>query len=197
MLIECRGNRPRVHETAYVAPNAVLSGDVTVGANTSVLFGAVLTADGGPVTVGDGCVVMENAVLRGTPKHPLVLGNDVLVGPGAHLSGCTIEDGAFLATRATVFNGAVIGAGSEVRISGVVHVNSMLAPGSLVPIGWIAVGDPAQLFPPSKHDELWPIQKAMEFSRTVFGRERETPQHEKIRIYAKALTRHRNDRVLE
>ena len=66
------------------------------------------------------------------------------VGPGAHVNGAVIEGGCFLATGVSLFPGARIGAGSEVRINAVVHVNSVLAPGTTVPIGWVAVGDPAE-----------------------------------------------------
>ena len=66
MFLEHRGERPKVHDGAYVAPNATLCGDVIVGENVRVMFGAVLTAEGGPVDVGANCVVMENAVVRGT-----------------------------------------------------------------------------------------------------------------------------------
>ena len=64
MLLEHNGERPKVHSTAYVAPNATLCGDVTVGKDSRVMFGAVLTAEGRPVRIGDTCVVMENAVIR-------------------------------------------------------------------------------------------------------------------------------------
>ena len=70
MLIEHRGKRPRVHPTAYVAPTATLCGDVSVGPESRILFGAVLTAEGAPVTIGAECIVMEGAVLRGAPTFP-------------------------------------------------------------------------------------------------------------------------------
>lgn len=148
MFVEHQGNRPNVHPTAFVAPSAVLSGDVTVGPGTCIPHEAVLTGDGGPVEVGADCVIMEQAVVRGTPRHPANLGDRVLVGPHAHLSGCSVADDAFLATGATVFNGARIAQGVEVRIGGVVHVNTVLESGTAVPIGWVAVGSPVGLFPP-------------------------------------------------
>ena len=128
MFLEHRGERPKVHDGAYVAPNATLCGDVTVGENARVMFGAVLTAEGGPVDVGANCVVMENAVVRGTGKHPAAVGDNVVVGPRAHLVGCRVGDNAFLATGATVFNGASIGAGAEVRVNGTVHLRTSLPP---------------------------------------------------------------------
>jgi carbonic anhydrase/acetyltransferase-like protein (isoleucine patch superfamily) len=198
VLIEHEGNSPRVAESAYVAPNAVLCGDVAVGEDARILFGAVLTAEGGRVEVGARSIVMENALVRGRRGHPATLGAHVLVGPHAHVNGATIEDEAFLGTGASVFPGATVGHGAEVRINGVVHVNSSLAAGVTVPIGWIAVGDPAELFPPDQHDELWPVQRSMDFPRTVFGLSREEATMEKVaRRYAEQFGRHREDRVLD
>ncbi|MDQ6900904.1 MAG: gamma carbonic anhydrase family protein, partial [Candidatus Dormibacteraeota bacterium] len=94
-----------IDPNAWVAPTAVVSGDVTIGAHTRVLHGAVLTADGGPVAIGRHCVIMEGAVLRGTGSHALRVGNHVLVGPHAYLTGCSVEDEVFIATGAMVFNG--------------------------------------------------------------------------------------------
>jgi carbonic anhydrase/acetyltransferase-like protein (isoleucine patch superfamily) len=155
MLLEHRGKRPRVHESAYVAPTATICGDVTIGENSRVLFGAVIVAEGGPVEIGAECIVMENAVIRGTRRHPTRIGNHVLVGPRAYLTGCVIEDNVFLATGATIFNGARIGTRAEVRINGVVHLKTNLPPDALVPIGWVAVGDPAEILPPHEHEKIW------------------------------------------
>jgi carbonic anhydrase/acetyltransferase-like protein (isoleucine patch superfamily) len=198
MLIEHEGKRPSVDESAYVAPTAVVCGDVTVGPDSRILFGAVLTAEGGRIEVGERCIVMENAVLRGRETHPVRLGDHVLVGPHAHVNGAEVERDVFIATGASVFPGAHVGHGSEVRIGAVVHVNSKLRAGTTVPIGWIAVGDPADLFPPDAHDELWPVQRAMDFPRTVFGLERAEATMDRISArYAERFGRHRDDRVLD
>lgn len=202
MLIEHRGKTPTVHESASVAPNATLCGEVTIGANSQVLFGAVITAAGGAVTVGENCVIMENAVIRGTPGHPLTLGNNVLVGPHAHLTGCTVEANAFLATSCSIFTGAHIGNGAEVRINGVVHIKTVLPPNETVPIGWVAVGNPCRILSPDKHDEIWTIQKPLDFPRTVFGLDR-PPRGESIMPtamprYAASLGKHHSsDQVVE
>jgi carbonic anhydrase/acetyltransferase-like protein (isoleucine patch superfamily) len=200
MLLEHQGKRPRIHETAYIAPTATVCGDVTVGAESRVLFGAVLVAEGGPVVVGRHCIVMEQAVVRGTARHPARLGDHVLVGPHAHLSGCTVAECVFVATGASVFNGARLGARSEVRINGVVHVNTAVPPGATVPIGWVAVGDPAQILPPGEHERIWAVQRALDFPRTVFGLARapegETIMPEMTRRYARALGGHREDHPL-
>jgi UDP-3-O-[3-hydroxymyristoyl] glucosamine N-acyltransferase len=106
---------PSVAPDAYVAPTAVLSGRVRIGPGTCVLHGAVLTDDGGPVNAGASCVIMEHAVLRGTPRHPLTIGDHVLAGPHSYLTGATIGDEVFIATGAMVFNGAHVGQASSIR----------------------------------------------------------------------------------
>lgn len=196
MLVQFGDSRPTVSTDAYVAPTAVIRGDVTIGAGTAILFGAVITAEGGPVRVGEESVVMENAVLRGAPRHPLDLGDRCLVGPHSHLTGCQVEDDCFIATGSAVFNGARLEAGTEVRIGGVVHVNTRLPPSSIVPIGWVAVGDPAEILPPGDHERIWAIQKTLDFPGTVFQTDRAVPKGERTRSYARALQRQREDRIV-
>ncbi len=115
----------------------------------------------------------ENVVMRGARNHPLRIGKHVLVGAHAALYGCTIEDEVFLATRVSIFHGATIGKCAEVRIGAVVHVNSVVPANGLVPIGWVAVGNPAKNFPPTAHDEIWAIQKELNFPSTAYGVERD------------------------
>src|SRR5262245_34547928 len=146
MVVEHRGATPQIDPSAYVAPNAILCGDVRVGPDARILFGAVVTAEDGRVEIGARCVVMANARIRARAAHPVVLGDDVLVGPHAHVNGAVIGEGSFLATGAALFPGVVLGRDVEVRINGVVHVNTELDDGALVPIGWVAVG--ARTLPP-------------------------------------------------
>jgi carbonic anhydrase/acetyltransferase-like protein (isoleucine patch superfamily) len=201
MLLEHQGKRPQVHESAYVAPTATICGDVRIGPNSAILFGAVVTAEGGPVEIGEHCIIMENAVVRGTKRRPTRLGNHVLVGPHAYLTGCTVEDNVFLATGVSIFTGARIGQRSEVRINATVHLKTVIPSDTTVPIGWVAVGEPAEILPPGEHDRIWAIQEPLNFSREVFGLERaakgETNMPEITRRYARALARHRNDVILD
>jgi carbonic anhydrase/acetyltransferase-like protein (isoleucine patch superfamily) len=203
MLIEHAGKRPRVDSSAYVAPNAVVSGDVTVGPGARILFGAVVTAEGasGRVVLGRDCIVMENAVVRGRPGRPCKVGDSVLVGPHAHLNGCEIGDRVFVATGASVFPGARVGEDTELRINAVVHVNTVVGNGQTLPIGWVAVGNPAQSFPPDRHEEIWAIQKELGFPREAFGLDR--PSHgesimpEGMRIYSERFGAHLDDTVID
>jgi carbonic anhydrase/acetyltransferase-like protein (isoleucine patch superfamily) len=201
-IVEHEAVRPKIAPSARVAPTATVCGDVCIGANTSIGFGAVIVAESGPVEIGANCVIMDAAVLRGVKHAPLTLGDNVLVGPRAYLSGCTVEEDVFLATGCTVFNGAHIGRKSEVRINGIVHLKTRLPEGSTVPLNWIAVGDPAQILPPHEHERIWAIQKNLDFPRYVFGVER-PPEGETIvpvamPRYARALIRrHAADRTVE
>lgn len=194
MLLEHAGNRPTIDPSAYVAPTATLCGDVRIGPHCRILFGAVLAAEGGPVDLGDHVIVMENAVLRGTRRDPLIVGPHCLVGPHASVTGATIDEEVFLATGSSVFNGARIERGSEVRINGTVHLRSRLPADSTVPIGWIAVGDPARILPPDAHDDIWEIQQQLDFPGYVFGLGRTASMTDLTRRYARALAEHRNDR---
>jgi carbonic anhydrase/acetyltransferase-like protein (isoleucine patch superfamily) len=194
MWIEHRGRAPVVDPSAYVAPTAVLCGDVHVGPDARILFGAVLTAEDGRIDVGARCVVMENAVVRGRAAHAVRLGADVLVGPHAHVNGADVGDGCFLATGCSLFPGARLGRAVEVRIGGVVQVNTVLEDGALVPIGWVAVGDPAQVLPPGRHDAIWAVQEGLNFDETVYGVPRATPPRERMERQAAWFAAHRDDR---
>jgi len=202
MQVEHLGRRPHVDNTAFVAPNAILSGPVTVGPNARVLYGAVLTAEGGAeLIVGPECVIMEHSVLRAAGRFALRLGEQVLVGPHAYLTGCTVGARSFIATGAMVFNGASLGEATVVALGGKVHIDTDLPPGARVPIGYIAFGRPARIYPPEQapivHEEL----NRVNFMRYVFGvdpegKDRAGIMNEALRKYAHALGAHRGDKVL-
>ncbi len=195
MLIEHRGKAPKVDPSAYIAATAVLCGDVHVGPDVRVLFGAVVTAEDGRIEIGRRCVIMEQALVRGRAAHPVRLGDDVLVGPHAHLNGSVVGDGCFLATGSALFPGSRLGRDVEVRINGVVHVNSALGDGALVPIGWVAVGDPATVLAPGDHDEIWQIQRGLDFPGTVYGVSREASARERMQRQADWFAAHRDDQI--
>jgi carbonic anhydrase/acetyltransferase-like protein (isoleucine patch superfamily) len=194
MLIEHLGKSPIVHPTAFVAPNAVVCGDVSIGPGARLMFGAQVIAEGGSISIGRECIIMENAVLRSSAAHPLTIGSNCLVGPNAHVVGSTIENEVFLATGCAVFHGSHIGTGAEVRINGVVHLKTHVPPGITVPIGWVAVGNPAQLFPASEHDAIWKVQEPLNFPLAVYGFERSEASMTKItQRLSQALASHFGD----
>ena len=194
MLINHQGKSPRVHPSAYVAPNAAVCGDVVIGPGCRILFGAQIIAEGGSISIGTECIVMENAVLRSNARHSLKIGNNCLIGPHAHVVGCTIEDEVFVATGASIFHGARLGKGCEVRINGVVHLKTHVVPGDTVPIGWVAVGSPASILPPTEHERIWEIQKPLNFPLTVYGFDRAEADMVKVtRRLSEALGSHAHD----
>jgi len=160
-----------------------------------VLFGAVLTAEDGRIEVGARCTVMENALLRARAAHPVMLGDDVLVGPHAHVNGAVVGDGCFLATGCALFPGVRLGRDVEVRIHGVVHVNTSLPDGAVVPIGWVAVGD--QVLPPGDHDAIWAVQEGLDFPGTVYGLPRSASARERMERQAAWFAAHRDDREVD
>jgi gamma-carbonic anhydrase len=170
-----------IDPTAWIAPSAVVTGDVTVGANSRVLHGAVLNGDLGPVYLGSDVVVMEQALVRGRANHPVGVGDAVLIGPHTHLNGTRVADEVFIATGVSMFPGSHAVAGCELRINSILHVNSTLPPNTVVPIGWIAAGNPAELFSPDRHDELWAVQETLDFPGAVYGVPRGTSMRELMR----------------
>lgn len=170
----------QIHPSAHVAETAVLVGAVTIGPESVIGHGAVLVAEGGRIEVGRNTVVMENSVLRSTRFDDCTIGRNVMVGPHCHLSGCAIGDEVFVATGVSVFNGARVETGSELRINAVVHLGTRIASGTTVPIGWVAVGDPAQLFSADRHDEIWAVQKGLNFPMKIFGVDREAAADDSV-----------------
>ena len=197
MLIRHRDREPSIDRAAYVAPTAVLVGDVRVAAGARILHGAVLTAEDGSVTIGRDTVIMEQALIRGRAGHPAEIGTAVLIGPHAHVNGSSVADEAFIATGASLFPGSRIGTGAEVRINGVVQVNTVLVRGAVVPIGWIAVGDPARILPPENHDEIWAIQKDLDFRGTVYGVGPDASMREVMRRQSEYYGAHSDDVILD
>ena len=199
MFVEHRLKIPQVAESAYIAPTAVLAGDVTVGPHSRILFGAVITAEGGPVQIGKNCVVMENAVIRGVPNQETRIGDDVLVGPHTHLTGCVIEGGSRIATGAMVFNGARIEARAEVEFNAVVYVNTVVPAGVAVPMGWFAGGQPAELVDPGDWERIRAIMGPLDYPGTVFGvgdSGTDSPMTDVARRYARGLALHHQDHIV-
>lgn len=197
LFVRHRHRNPKVADSAYIAPNAVLCGDVTIGPHSRVLFGAVITAEGGPVEIGAHCVIMENAVVRGVPQHPTRLGDHVLVGPHAALTGCVVEGDTRIATGAVVFNGARIEIGAQVEFHAVVFVNTVVPAGVAVPMSWFAGGDPAQMLAPDDWQRISDLIGPLDYPGTVFGVSGgDAVVPDIAHRYARSLALHHRDQVL-
>lgn len=131
-LIPFGSHEPLVPGTAFVAENATLVGQVTLGANSVVMFGAVVRADRDAIHLGEGSNLQDNAVVHGDPGFPAHIGAGVSIGHAAIVHGATIEDDCLIGMNATVLNGAVVGRGSLVAAGSVVLEGTIIPPGSLV-----------------------------------------------------------------
>lgn len=199
MIIAHAGKAPRINPAAWVAPDATICGDVEIAEGSRVLHGARIVGEaGGAIRIGRNVIVMENAVVRAGPRHACSISDHCLIGPHAHITGATIEEQVFIATGASIFHGAHVGRGSVVRVDGIVHLKTRLEPGAVVPIKWIALGDPARMFPPEKHEELSVVLRELNFSMTVYGLDPATPDRmvEITRCLSDALGLHAGDSVM-
>ena len=125
-------DEPQIHETAYVAPDAVVIGRVTIGPEASVWPGAVLRGDHGHITVGARTSVQDGTIVHCTADYPTIIGADCVVGHNAHLEGCVVEDGCLIGSGSVTLNRVVIGKGSIVAAGAVVSEGFEVPPGSLV-----------------------------------------------------------------
>jgi carbonic anhydrase/acetyltransferase-like protein (isoleucine patch superfamily) len=130
---------PDIHPDAYIHPDAVVIGSVTVGARSSVWPCAVLRGDDGLIVVGEDCSVQDGAVLHTTPVWPTRLGNRVTVGHNAHLEACTVGDRALIGSGSIVLHNAVVGEEALVGAGAFVGNNKVVPPLAL------AVGVPATI----------------------------------------------------
>jgi carbonic anhydrase/acetyltransferase-like protein (isoleucine patch superfamily) len=191
MRVEHRGIAPTVPESAYVAPTAVICGDVEIGEDCRIMFGAVLVAEAAPIRLGARTVIMENAVIRSWPEQPVTIGDDVMIGPAANINGARIRDDAFIAAGATVFPAAEIGERAIVRTNAVVHINSELPAGRVVPEGWTAIGRPAEIVPPGPDERMLFSLYGMNFTKAIFG---ESRAEVGMQNYVDLFGAHRDDR---
>jgi len=138
-IVELDGVVPTIGEDVFLAPTAVLVGDVRIGDRANIWFGTVLRGDASHIEIGRGCSIQDNAVIHCATDLPTIVGEDVVVGHGAMLEGCTIEDGALVGMGAIVLQHARIGTGTLIAAGTVVAERQTLAPGVL------AAGVPARV----------------------------------------------------
>jgi len=139
---ELAGKRPNVHPDAYIAPTAVLIGDVVVGAGASVWFGAVLRADESQIKVGEGSNIQDNAVIHCATNLPTLSERNATIGHSALLEGCIVEEGALVGMGSTMLQRSRLGAGSMLA------AGAVLQEGKEIPPGHLAAGVPATVKKP-------------------------------------------------
>jgi carbonic anhydrase/acetyltransferase-like protein (isoleucine patch superfamily) len=139
MIIEYRGKRPKIAASAFIAPTAVLIGDVEVGEESSIWFGAIIRGDNGPIRIGARTSVQDNSVIHVSENKRTIIGDGCTIGHCVTMEDCTIEDGALVGSNAVVLNDAVVGRRSLIAAGAVVGANAVIPPEV------VAAGQPAQV----------------------------------------------------
>ncbi len=156
---------PQIDDAAFVHPDAVIIGDVRIGAGSSVWPGAVLRGDGGGyIEIGEHTSVQDNSVLHTTPQWPTIVGDRCTLGHLIHLEGCTLDDEVLIGNASMVLHRCRVGRGS------IVAANSVVLDDTDVPPGALAVGTPAVVKPDRARAEL--IEQSW---RSYAARAREYP----------------------
>src|SRR4029434_2538759 len=127
MIVEYEGKHPRIGQDVFIAPTAVIIGDVEIGDGASVWYGVVLRGDEGRIFIGRGSNVQDNSVIHTTPEIPTIIKEDVTIGHGALLEGCTIENGGVGGMGSIVLHQAVVGE------QAMTAAGSVLTPGTVIP----------------------------------------------------------------
>ncbi|MFG1636740.1 gamma carbonic anhydrase family protein [Pseudonocardia alni] len=131
-MITVNGHTPQVHEQAWVAPGAVLAGEVSIGPETGIWYTCVIRADLAPITLGARTNVQDGSVLHADPGFPATIGDGVTIGHRAVVHGCTVEDDVLIGMGAVLMNGVHVGAGSLIAAGAVLIQGTVVPPGSLV-----------------------------------------------------------------
>lgn len=158
MLVELEGKRPQIAPGVYVAPTAVLIGDVVIEEESSVWFGAVLRGDYGRISIGRGTSVQDNTVIHAGPDLPTEVGGNVTIGHMALLEGCVIEDGVLVGMGSIVLNRARVGVGAMLA------AGTVVTQGQEIPPRVLAAGVPADVKKSlSGNSEQWVETAAAEY----------------------------------
>jgi carbonic anhydrase/acetyltransferase-like protein (isoleucine patch superfamily) len=139
LILPYRGIFPRIAASAFIAPGAVVTGDVEIGEGASIWFGCVVRGDVAPIVIGANSNIQDCSVVHGsTGKPPTWIGANVTIGHMALIHACRLEDGAFVGMKACVSDGAVVEGGAMVA------AGALVTPGKRVPRGELWVGNPAR-----------------------------------------------------
>jgi len=138
----------QVDPTAFIAPTAVVVGDVTLHAETGVWFHCTLRGDTTPVVIGARTNIQEGSILHADPGYPAILGEGVTAGHGAVLHGCKVGDNSLIGIRSTLLNGVVVGQNC------IVGAGSLLPPGKVFPDEVLILGSPAKVIRALTEEEI-------------------------------------------
>ena len=205
MIINHRGVAPSIDSTVFIAPTAVIAGNVQVGPRSRIMYGAVIDSEASAVEIGECSIICENAVIRATKiedtNHPVQIGEHVFISPHATLLGCSVESHAYIATGATVLQGAEVGSSAVVAVGALVHANTKIPPGFFLAPNTIALGDPIKVYSPGDKDAVVDAIKSLAFTKIAFGvdpqpEDRVATMTRVTEIRSKEFKSHFNDIIL-
>ncbi|HKL13775.1 MAG TPA: gamma carbonic anhydrase family protein [Halanaerobiales bacterium] len=156
MIYKFKNSKPKVNETAFIAPGARVIGNVKLKENTSIWYNAVLRSDLNQMILGKGTNIQENSALHVDTDKPLNVGDYVTVGHNATVHGCTVKNNCLIGMGAVILNGAVINENSIVAAGSLVTENKEFPPGSLI------MGSPAKVVRELSKEEIASIQESAE-----------------------------------
>lgn len=140
MIKDFAGKSPKIDESAFVAENAVIVGDVEIGADSSVWYAAVLRGDVNFIRIGERTNIQDGTIIHVSSKtHPTILENEITVGHRVTLHGCHVETGCLIGIGAIILDGAQIGKNS------LVAAGSLVTPGTRIPENSLVMGSPAKV----------------------------------------------------
>jgi carbonic anhydrase/acetyltransferase-like protein (isoleucine patch superfamily) len=157
-----------IHPTVKVMEGATITGSVIIGANTYIGAGAVISSNGGTIEIGTNTVIMEGAIIRSSKKFNCNIGNHVLIGPKATITGSIVDNYCFIATNATIFHGSNLKSGTVLAVNGIIHINTFCPENTFVPINHIAFGSPAKIYCPSDIGNFHLELKKIGFAKYVY-----------------------------
>ena len=161
-------NRPVIHPTAKIHQSVIIDGNVEIGADTFVGPGTVITATSGRISIGSKTVVMENAIIRSSKHFDCLIGDHVLIGPKACITGATIENACFIATNSTIFHGSHLQSGTVLAVNGIIHIGTYCPVDTYIPISHIGFGNPIKIYSPSEIQEFHAELKKLGFAKYVY-----------------------------
>ena len=130
---------PKIADSAFVAENVTITGDVTIGEGSSIWFNTAIRSDLAPTTIGSSVNIQENSVLHQSKGMPLIIEDDVTIGHGCIVHGAIIRKGALIGMGAIVLDGAEIGEGA------LIGAGSLIPPGKVIPANTLAIGSPVKV----------------------------------------------------
>lgn len=174
LILPFQGRTPCIHRSAWIAPNATIIGDVTIGPDSSVFYGSVLRGDVGSIRLGARVNIQDNCVIHVEATKPCVLEDDVTVGHMAMLHGTRVGAGTLVGMKATLLSGSTVGPGSLIAAGAVV------LEGQDIPAGALAAGVPAKVRRELSQEESAAfIPHAARYVETAHG---QAPESESLRL---------------